>query len=140
MSIENSIQVIKELAQELPQVVMPTKHFLVDGMYARQILIPAHTAFVGRRHKKQHYFMVLAGGAWVTGPDDKPVNLRPGMLLMCMPDTQRMGVTYADTIFVTVHRTDQDQLKNIEDDCVEFDSTNRYGVGNEILERLPEVS
>jgi quercetin dioxygenase-like cupin family protein len=140
VAIQDKIQEIKRLSADLPMVVMPTQHFLVDGMYARQIMIPAGTAFVGRRHKKFHYFLVLRGGAWVTGEDDKPHNLQPGMLLMCAPGSQRVGVTYADTIFVTVHRTDETMLKNIEDDCVEFDSTNRYGVGNEILQRLPKES
>ena len=129
----------KEIALRLPQVIMPTEHFLLEGMYARQIRIPAHTAFVGRRHKKMHYFMCLAGGAWVCGDSDKPINIHSGMLLMCRPGSQRIGVTYADTIFVTVHRTEEDQLQNIEDDCVEFDSTNQYGVGNLPLNRLEEL-
>jgi quercetin dioxygenase-like cupin family protein len=140
ITLQDKIQVLKAAAQNLPQVVMPTKHFLVDGMYLRQILIPAGTAFVGRKHRKMHYFMVLRGGAWVTGDDEKPHNLQPGMVLLCKPGAQRVGVTYEDTIFVTVHRTEETLLKNIEDDCVEFDSTSRYGVGNEILQCLPEAS
>jgi hypothetical protein len=136
-NLDDAIESIKTLAQDLPQVVMPTKHFLVDGMYARQIMIPSGTAFVGRRHKKFHYFLVLRGGAWVTGEHGELCNLQPGMLLLCGPGCQRVGVTYADTIFVTIHRTDEELLKNIEDDCVEYDSTSRYGVGNEILQCLP---
>ena len=139
VEVQSSIQKLKILARDLPQVVMPTQHFLVDGMYARQIRIPAHTAFVGRKHKKFHYFICAAGGAWVTNSSGKPVHIRPGMLLMCGPGAQRVGVTYDDTIFITVHQTEESQLKNIEDDCVEFDSTNRYGVGNEILQILPEA-
>lgn len=134
------IQAIKAAAKGLPMVEMPTKHFLVDGMYARQILIPKGTAFVGRKHKKFHYFMVLKGGAWVTLDDGTIANMQPGMLFMCAPGSQRIGTTYADTIFVTVHQTDETLLKNIEDDCVEFDSTDRYGVGNEILQCLPKES
>jgi quercetin dioxygenase-like cupin family protein len=140
VSLDDKIQEIKEASRNLPQVTMPTKHFLVDGMYARQILIPSGTFFVGRRHKKVHYFMILTGGAWVTGDDGKPHNLKAGMLFMCLPDTQRMGLTYEDTVFVTVHRTDETLLKNIEDDCVEYDSTNRYGTGNEILQVLEKPS
>jgi hypothetical protein len=139
VTLQSAIQELKQVAQNLPQVVMPTKHFLLDGMYARQILIPTGTAFVGRRHKKFHYFMVLSGGAWITG-DEGPINFRAGMIFMFGPGVQRVGVTYEDTIFVTIHRTDETQLKNIEDDCVEFDSTDLYGTGNEILQRLPEAS
>jgi len=133
------IEELKQLGQNVPQVVMPTLHFLVDGMYVRQIRIPAHTAFVGRKHKKFHYFMCLAGGAWVTAEGSEPANIKAGMVLLCRPGEQRIGVTYDETIFVTVHRTDETQLGSIEDDCVEFDPTSRYGVGNEILQILPEA-
>lgn len=138
ISMQDKIEALKIAVKDVPQVVMPTKHFLVDGMYARQILIPAGTAFVGRKHVKQHYFMCLKGGAMITLPDGAIHNLRAGMLLICEPDSQRLGLTYEDTIFVTVHRTSKTILKEIEDDCVEYDPTSRYGVGNEILELLPE--
>jgi len=140
ISMQDRIEALKVAAQDLPQVTMPTKHFLVDGMYARQIFIPAGTAFVGRRHKKFHYFMVLRGGAVVTLDDGAIADFKPGMVFLCSPGSQRVGLTYKDTIFVTVHRSDETLLKNIEDDCVEYDSTSRYGVGNEILERLPKES
>jgi hypothetical protein len=138
ITLADRIEVLKAATQNLPMVTMPTRHFLVDGMYARQIYIPAGTAFVGRRHKKFHYFMVLKGGAMVTLDDGSIGNFKPGMVFMCTPGSQRVGLTYEDTVFVTVHRSDETMLKNIEDDCVEYDSTARYGVGNEILERLPK--
>jgi hypothetical protein len=138
ISMNDKIQTLKAAAQNLPQVVMPTKHFLCDEMYLRQIMIPAGTAFVGRRQKKPHYFMCLRGGAMMTAEDESIFKIEAGMVFMCFPGSQRVGLTYEDTIFVTVHRTQETMLKNIEDDCVEFDSTDRYGTGNEILQILPE--
>lgn len=134
----NLVEVIKTKAAAMPQVEMPTKHFLVDGMYLRQIRIPEGTMFMGRKHKKFHFFLCLAGGAWVES-DSGPVNIKAGMVLLCNPGSQRIGITYADTVFATVHRTEETMLKNIEDDCVEFDSGHRYGTGNEILQTLPEA-
>ena len=138
ISMTDKIDALKAAVKNVPQVVMPTRHFLVEGMYARQILIPAHTAFVGRKHKKPHYFMCLAGGAMVTADDGSIHNVRAGMVLMSALGTQRIGVTYADTVFVGIFRTDETDLAKIEDDLVEFDPTARYGVGNEILEIPPK--
>ena len=76
----------------------------------------------------------------VTLDDGTIANFKPGMVFLCQPGAQRVGLTYEDTVFVTVHRSDETMLKNIEDDCVEYDSTSRYGVGNEILQRLPKES
>jgi quercetin dioxygenase-like cupin family protein len=136
-SIESTISQLKVLAKDLARVEMPTKHFLVDEMYLRHILIPMGTAFVGRRHKKPHYFLVLKGGAWITS-EGEPQNFQAGMVFMCEPGSRRIGLTYADTIFVTIHRTSSQTLPEIEDDCVEFDPTDHYGVGNEPLYCLPE--
>jgi hypothetical protein len=140
ITLQDKIQALKTAVKDLPQVVMPTRHFLVDDMYCRQIRIPAGTAFVGRRQKKPHYFMCLAGGAMMTAVDGSIYRIIPGMVLICSPGAQRVGLTWEDTIFVTVHRTKATDLAAIEDDCVEYDPTSRYGVGNEILERLPEAS
>jgi hypothetical protein len=137
ISIQDQIAALKEAARDIPQVEMPTRHFLVDGVYIRQIFIPKGTAFVGRKQKKFHCFMCLRGSAGIM-TEEGIKKIFAGMVVLCPPGTQRVGITYEDTIFVGVYRTDETMLKNIEDDCVEFDSTDRYGVGNEILQCLPE--
>jgi len=130
--MQDKIQALKIAAANLPQVEVPTQHFLLDGIYVRQTFIPAGTAFVGRRHKKQHFFMVLKGLAEVT-MDEGIVTLRAGMTLICGPGTRRAGLTLEDTIFAGVFRTDKTDLKEIEAELTEFDPTSRFGVGNEII-------
>jgi hypothetical protein len=132
-ALEEKISQLREATKHLPPPAMPTLNFLCDGMYCRQIRIPEGVAFVGRKHKVPHYFMVLRGGAMVTNPDGGIYNLQAGMVLMCSPGAQRIGLTYADTIFVTVHRTDSTDLESIEDDVVEYDPKNQWGTGNEFL-------
>lgn len=121
----------------VPQVTMPTLHWLLEGMYCRQIMIPEGTVFVGRVHKKPHYFMVLKGSACVS-TEDGLKEIRAGNILMAPSGMKRVGITYEDTVFVTVHRTEAKTLEEIADDLVEFDVRARYGVGNEILPNLLE--
>src|SRR5271166_319610 len=132
MNLEHSIDKVQELGRHLPQQSLPTMSFLLEGMYARQCLIPAGTLFVGREHKKPHYFICAAGAATVT-TESGLKQLRAGMVLMVEPGYKRMGITTEDTVFITVHRTDETDLKNIEDDLVVMDPNSRFGVGNELL-------
>lgn len=132
VTMADRVQNLKAACAHLPQTPIPTQHFLLDGMYVRQTFIPAGTAFVGRRHKKAHFFMVLKGVAEVT-MEEGIVTLRSGMTLMCAPGTRRAGVTIEDTVFAGVFRTDKTDLKEIEAELTEFDPTSRFGVGNEIL-------
>jgi hypothetical protein len=132
--VEKIEGLIEEL-RKVPQVQMPTCHWLLEGMYCRQILIPEGTVFVGRVHKKPHYFMCLKGSAAIS-TEDGLQEIRAGNVLMAPPGMKRIGITHEDTIFVTVHRTEATNMQDIADDLVEFDLRGRYGVNNEILPLL----
>jgi len=135
----DKIQALKAAAVNLPQTEIPTQHFLLDGMYVRQTFIKAGTIFVGRVHRKPHFFMCIKGVAEVT-MDEEVVRLCAGMTLMCTPGTRRAGITLEDTVFAGVFRTDKTDLKEIEEELTEFDPTCRFGVGNEILPKELECA
>lgn len=131
-TMEEVIEKLADVARGLPQVSLPTMSFLLEGMYLRQCLIPAGTAFVGREHKKPHYFICARGSAQVTTAEGIKL-LTSGMVLMVEPGHKRAGVTCEDTVFITVHRTEATNLSEIEDDLVVFDPHSRFGEGNKLL-------
>ena len=130
--MKDRIQTLKEACVNLPQTELPTQHFFLDGMYLRQCFIPKGTVFVGRVHKKDHFFMILRGSAEVT-MDEKVVRMVAGMVFLCQPGTRRAGVTLEDTVFAGVIRTDKIDLAEIEEDLAVYDPTARFGVGNVLL-------
>jgi hypothetical protein len=130
--MKDKIQNLKEACVDLPQTELPTQHFFLDGMYLRQCCIKAGTVFVGRVHKKDHFFIILKGSAEVT-MDEKVVRMTAGMVFICPPGTRRAGVTLEDTVFAGVIRTDKTDLAEIEEDLSVYDPTARFGVGNVML-------
>ena len=130
--MKDKIQALKEACVDLPQTALPTQHFFLDGMYLRQCFIPAGTVFVGRVHKKDHFFLIMKGSAEVT-MDEKVVRMVAGMAFICPPGTRRAGVTLEDSVFAGVIRTDKTDLAEIEEDLAIYDPTARFGVGNEML-------
>jgi hypothetical protein len=130
----SKVEKLVEVGRQLPQVPLPTKSFLLEGMYLRQCAIPAGTCFVGRVHKVPHYFLITKGSCGIHTPEGIKV-IRAGMVFMSDPGVQRVGVTYEDCIFATIHRTEATNLKDIEDDMVEFSPVSRFGVGNEMLQK-----
>ena len=133
------IDEVVKVVREAPQAEMPSRHFLLEGMYLRQVLIREGILFIGREHKKPHYFMVLKGSCGIHTENGIKV-LKAGMVLMSPPGTRRAGITYEDTIFVTVHRTEETDLERIESDLTEIDPNSRYGVGNVIQPLLEKAS
>ena len=130
--MKDKIQRLKEACVDLPQTELPTQHFFLDGMYLRQCFIPAGTVFVGRVHKKDHFFMVLKGSSQVT-MDERVVTMKAGMVFLCPPGTRRAGLTLEDTVFAGVIRTDKTDIAEIEEDLSVYDPTARFGVGNKLL-------
>lgn len=128
-NVQDQINRLAEVGSRLPQVSLPTMSFLLEGMYLRQCLIPGGTAFVGREHKKPHYFICAKGSAQVT-IDEGIKLLTSGMVLMVPPGMKRAGVTCEDTVFITIHRTEETDLQAIEADLVVYDCRSRFGVGN----------
>ncbi len=135
MNLKHSIVKVEKLARQLPQQSLPTMSFLLEGMYCRQCLIPAGTLFVGREHKVPHYFICARGAAAVT-TEDGIKQLTAGMILMVAPGHKRMGIASEDTVFITVHRTNETDLSKIEDDIVVSDPLSRFGINNQLLEVL----
>jgi Xaa-Pro aminopeptidase len=134
------VEQIKIAARDIPKVKIPTRHYLLEGMYLRQTCIPRGTLFVGRVHVKPNYFIVAKGSTGIYDESGKIVELKAGMVFMTSPGTERIGVTYEDTVFVTVHRTDKTELSDIEAEVVEYDSANLYGLGNTPLVQLLKES
>ena len=132
LTMPDKIERLKAATRHLDQIEIPTQHFLLEGMYVRQTFIKAGTVFIGRTHKKPHFFMCLKGRAEVT-VGEEILQITAGMTLMCTPGTRRAGFTIEDTVFAGVFRTDQKDLEDIEAELTEYDPTARYGVSNEIL-------
>lgn len=115
---------------ELPQVELPTEHFFANGMYARRLTIPKDSVIVGKAHKHEHLFMLMYGdlSVWVDGEIQR---LKPGDTFVSSPGIKRVGLAHADSMCVTIHRTDSRDLEEIEAEIIVaepgafFDSANK---------------
>jgi hypothetical protein len=131
MAVRQSIDKVQTELAKFPQVGdMKTNHFLVNGMYAREIFIPAKTLYVGKVHKTDHYFVVLAGSTVMT-TDDGTQTVDAPALLTVKAGSKRMGIAITDCRFVAFHRTDKTELIDIEEDLTEYEPNSRYNVLNQ---------
>lgn len=117
MVMPSRIDQIRHLQAEmskLPQVELPTDHFFADGMYARRLFIPASATVVGKIHRYEHFFMLMFGDLSVV-MDEGTVRMAPGEVHTSKPMAKRAMYAHADTMIITVHRTDLVDLDEIED-------------------------
>lgn len=96
-----------------PQLELHTEHHLCDGVYTRELHIPAGVGLVGRVHLYDQTNVVAKGRIRVTTDDDVQV-LEAGQVLVSKAGTKRSGVALEDTVWLTIHKTDLIDPQEIE--------------------------
>lgn len=102
---------------KMPQVEVPLRHGFGDGLYAREILIPAGALLTGKIHRKEDLNFVLYG--------EMDVLTESGMKRVVGPcwftgkaGAKQIGYAYTDTLWITVHATKNRDLETIEDEIL----------------------
>ncbi len=95
----------------------PLKHTFVDGAYVREIFMPAGSLLTSKIHKVRHPFFVLRGCCSVL--TDKGVQkITAPYYGITEPGTKRVLYIHEDTVWVTVHVTDSQDLEVIEEQII----------------------
>lgn len=105
-NIRGKVKRLEQFLLDLPQQEMPLVHHFAEGLYARELMIPAGTIIVGKVHKFEHLNFLMKGDITVW-TDTGMKRLQAPCILKSMPGVKRVGLTHEDTIWVTVHVTDE---------------------------------
>jgi hypothetical protein len=123
---------------KMPQVELGTEHFFVPGMYCRRVYRPAGTLIVGKVHKHPHFFL-CAKGEIIAWTEKGMKKLQAGDVVECQPGTKRVTLALQDSIGVTIHKTEQTDLDDLEDELVEPDDTAMFDSSNRLKQIVAEM-
>lgn len=105
------------LARPEHAVVIEPKHYFADGMYAREIFIPAGTVLTGKIHKTEH-INVLSQGEISVMTDEGVKRLKAPCTIIAKPGTKRVGYAHTDTVWTTFHATKETDLDKLEAELI----------------------
>ncbi len=95
----------------------PLKHTFADGLYIRQMSAPKGMLNVSKLHKTTHPYFILKGKF--------SVSTEMGFVLIQAPymgitkaGTKRIVYFHEDTIWITVHATEETDLEKIEEELI----------------------
>lgn len=124
LPITTEQQAVLRLERELgklPQVELPIRHFFikspvpVTGGYAREMTIFQGTALVGRVHKHPCINIISKGDISVT-TDEGVKRIQAPYTFVSPAGTKRAGYAHEETLWTTIHLTDETDTEKIEDD------------------------
>lgn len=101
----------QQVARE-PQVPVPTIDRLADGLYVREIHIPKGMTLVGKIHLQGHVSVIVKGDITIITETGTERIVGP-RILISPPGTKRVGIAHEDTIWTTIHATEETDLETV---------------------------
>jgi hypothetical protein len=112
---------IEKTISECPQAYFgdnercPLFHSFADGVYVREIQIPAGELLVGKIHRHSHPNFLLHGKVTVITEEGGQETLTAPCYMISPAGTKRAVYVHEDCSWVTVHVTDETDLEKIEE-------------------------
>lgn len=92
---------------------MPVKHYFSEGVYVRQIFMPAGLLVVGKVHKTTHLNIVVSGRCDVM-INGEIKEFKAGDIFESLKGSQKTLYIFEDTTWLTIH-TNEDNSKDIKE-------------------------
>lgn len=84
------------------------EHHFSDGIYVRQIFMPAGTFVQGKEHKTRHLNVVITGQVLMKS-DDGIVTIQAPATFESEPGVSKLLYIHSDTIWQTIHVNEADE-------------------------------
>lgn len=91
------------------------QHTFAPHVYGRTLTIAKHTLLVGKIHKHAHLNILSKGSVLVLTEGGGAEHLVGPLTMVSLPGTKRGVYTLEETVWTTVHPTDETDLEKIED-------------------------
>jgi len=114
-SVVDRIEAMESAMIQCEQVEIQVKSFSLNGMYAREILIPKGTLLTGRVHLFDYVDIMLSGDITVA-TDEGAKRFTGDNVFQGVAGRKRAGYAHEDTRWITVHNTeitDDDDFYNV---------------------------
>lgn len=105
---------------QFPQLEIQTKHYFADGLYAREIYIPAGSILVGKLHKKEH-INIISKGKIIIITEEGYSEVEAPFTIISPINTKKVVMSIEETIWTTIHLNpiNTKDLDEIEDFLIE---------------------
>ena len=85
-----------------------TTHHFCEGMYARELFIPAGTVVVGKMHAKENFFVLMSGEVTVLTPSGVK-RVKAPFMVVTKPGDKRIAYAHEDSVTFNFHPNENDE-------------------------------
>lgn len=124
--LREKILAIEAEMAKLPQVDCPVRHHFAPGIYAREMTIPKGVTLTGAVHKTEHLNIVSKGRIAVS-TDDGIREVSAPFTFVSKPGTKRIGHAIEETVWTTIHATDETDIDKLVEELTESKASELLG-------------
>jgi hypothetical protein len=95
------------------QVEIPVEHYFSEGVYAREMRVQKGTLLMGKIHKFKNMNILSSGEVSVLSIDGVK-RVKAPFTFVASPGSKRLFFAHEDTVWTTIHGTDETDLDKIE--------------------------
>ncbi|MGZ5053319.1 MAG: hypothetical protein ACXWAT_00090 [Methylobacter sp.] len=108
---------LEKIILSCEQVELPVKHHHIQGVYVREMFIPAGTVLTGKIHNKENISILAQGTIRVTNGTDS-MRITAPHVMVDQPGIKRLGYAETDVTFINVLRSDKTTVEELEKELV----------------------
>lgn len=113
IATQDDIVKLQSLMLKGDTIELETRHHFSDGLYARELFIPAGVCLVGALHKTRHLYTVVQGKCRVSTQFEN-IEIEAPFMGETIPDTKRVIYAETDCVWITYHPTELTSVEEIE--------------------------
>lgn len=96
----------------------PLKHTFVDGLYVREISIPAGSVLTGKIHRHAHPNFLVSGSVEMFTEQEGLRVIHGPLFMISLPGTKRVLRAITDLVWITVHRVESTNPEDAEKEII----------------------
>lgn len=112
VAMRDKIMALEAGVQKMPQVECPVRNFFCNGLFAREMTIPAGVVATGAVHKTEHLTVVSKGHLHLM-TDDGVVEIRAPYIGASKAGIKRVAYAIEETVITTFHATTEADLEKV---------------------------
>ena len=113
ITTQDDIIKLQSLMLKGDTIELETRHHFSDGLYARELFIPAGVCLVGALHKTRHLYTVVQGKCRVSTQFEN-IEIEAPFMGETIPGTKRVIYAETDCVWITYHPTELTSVEEIE--------------------------
>lgn len=98
---------------EFPQANCPVVHRFADGLYIREVTIPAGVFAIGHHQRHRHLCVMVKGSVIMVGPDGDKKRFDAPLTYVCEPG-RKVGYVVEEMTWLNVYATTEQDIDTLE--------------------------